>query len=127
MEAYNLYFEGFQYSYQHTDKQILQDLYEDYIVKSDVDMVLDECVQLPYHETDKVGISNLDLVSTLLCKYPFFSKRINVPTLGKLMAERGFQTKRRGQNKTTYYMISAISKILRYRDECNSPMELFRE
>ena len=123
MEAYNLYQDGFQYSYQHADKQILQDLHEDYVVKSDVDMVLDENVQLPQYETDLVPISNLDLVSTLLRMYPYFSKRINVPTIGKLMAERGFATSRRGQNKTTFYMISETSKILRTRDSYSQEME----
>ena len=126
MEAYNLYQDGFQYSYQHADKQILQDLYEDYVVKSDVDLVLDENVQLPQYETDHVPISNLDLVSTLLRMYPYFAKRINVPTIGKLMAERGFSTSRRGQNKTTYYMISEISKILRIKDSYNQEMEFIR-
>ena len=102
---------------------MLQELSDDYILRSDVDMVLDECIQLPYHETDGVEISNLDLVSTLLRKYPHFSRRINVPTIGKLMAERGFQTKRKGQNKTTYYIVSEISKVLRYKDEFNQDIE----
>ena len=119
MEAYHMYMDGFQYSYQQSDQQILKELDDDYVLKSDVDMVLDECVLLPYHETDIVGISNLDLVTTLLHKYPYFAKRINVPTIGKLLAERGFESKKRGQNKATYYMISATSKIFIYRDELN--------
>jgi len=124
MEAYHLYISGYQYSYQKSDQQILKELDDDYVLRSDVDMVLDECVLLPYHETDIVGISNLDLVTTLLLKYPYFAKRINVPTIGKLMAERGFESNKRGQNKATYYMISAFSKILRYRDDVNQEMEL---
>jgi hypothetical protein len=87
---------------------------------------LEENVQLPQYETDLVPISNLDLVSTLLRMYPYFAKRINVPTIGKLMAERGFSTSRRGQNKTTYYMISSISKILIIRNDYNQVMELLQ-
>ncbi len=124
MEAFNLYVGGFQYSYQKSDQQILKELDDDHVLKSDVDMVLDECVQLPQFEGDSVPICNLDLVSTLLRTYPYFSKRINVPTVGKLMAERGFDSKKRGQNKATYYMISTTSKVLRFRDDCNEEMEL---
>jgi hypothetical protein len=124
MEAYHLYIGGFQYSYQKSDQQILKELDDDYVLKSDVDMVLDECVQLPQFEGDSVPISNLDLVSTLLRTYPYFAKRINVPTIGKLMAERGFDSKKRGQNKATYYIISATSKVLRFRDDYNEEMEL---
>jgi hypothetical protein len=87
-------------------------------------MVLDECVLLPKFEGDSVPISNLDLVSSLLRKYPYFAKRINVPTIGKLMAERGFDSQKRGQNKATYYIISATSKVLILRDEYNEKMEL---
>jgi predicted P-loop ATPase len=124
MEAYHLYVGGFQYSYQKSDQQILKELDDDYVLKSDVDMVLDECVLLPKFEGDSVPISNLDLVSSLLRKYPYFAKRINVPTIGKLMAERGFDSQKRGQNKATYYIISATSKVLILRDEYNEKMEL---
>ena len=122
IEAYNLYINGFQYSYQHSDKIILQELYEDYVVKSDVDMILDEYVQLP--EDDEIFlISNLELVSTLLHKFPYFAKRLNVPTIGKLMAERGFETRRNGKKKITCYVISKKSLVISYIYDSNLPME----
>ena len=123
MEAYNLYINGFHYSYQHSDKIILQELYDDYVVKSDVDMILDEYLQLPVDEADSFLISNLDLVSTLLHKFPFFSKRINVPTIGKLMAERGFETRRNGKKKITCYAISKKSLVISYLFKPDEPME----
>jgi len=123
MEAYHLYINGFQYSYQHLDKIILQDLYEDYVLKSDVDMILDEYVLLPEDDSDVFLINNLDMVSTLLHKFPYFAKRLNVPTIGKLMAERCFETRRRGVKKITCYVISKKSLVISYLFDSNEPME----
>ncbi len=46
---------------------------------------------------DTFSNSNLDLVNALLSKFPF-SKRINVLVIGKLMAENGFITIRKGES-----------------------------
>ena len=66
----------------------------------------------PFDHQSIFHITNLDIVTTLINKYPHFAKRINVPTIGKQMAERGFKTIRKGRKKTTYYEISSISKIV---------------
>jgi len=112
MEAYQLYKSGFKYSYQHEDMASLKHLYEDYVQKTDVDMILDEQVVLPESADDIHYISTLDLVTTLGDIYPQFSKRINVINLGKLLNNRGYNTIRKGRTKTTYYEISTKSKII---------------
>jgi hypothetical protein len=112
MEAYHLFADGFKYSFQFEDLVLLKELYEDYIQKSDVDLILDEYLQQPEVESDRFPISNLDLVSSLANKFPQFSKRINVPVIGKLMNERGYVTVRKGKNRISCYIISKHSKIL---------------
>lgn len=112
MEAYHLYASGFQYSYQREDMMQLKNLYEDYVQKSDVDLILDEYVQQPQTIGEIFYISNLDVVTSLANKFPHFSKRINVPTIGKIMAERGFDSVRKENNRTTCYIISKNSRIL---------------
>ena len=79
MEAYNLFAKGFKYSFQYEDLNLLKQLYEDYILKSDVDLIFDEYVQQPENIGDIFHITNLDLVSTLTNEFPQFIKRINVP------------------------------------------------
>lgn len=112
MEAYNLYVDGFQYSYQQTDIPLLKNLYDDYVQKSDVDLIIDDYIKAPETVGDLYYISNLDIVMCLLNKFPQFSKRINVPSIGKLMVERGFETFRRGKKRTSCYAISKESMIL---------------
>ena len=62
MEAYHLYADGFKYSYQQEDNKLLAQLNQEYIQKSDVDLVLDEYLELPVNDNDVYEISNLDLV-----------------------------------------------------------------
>jgi hypothetical protein len=112
MEAYNLFANGFKYSFQYEDLNLLKQLYEDYIQKSDIDLILDEYLQLPENIGDIFHITNLNLVSTLTSEFPQFSKRINVPNIGKLMNERGYETVRKGKNRISCYKISNNSRIL---------------
>jgi len=120
MEACHLFANGFKYSFQFEDLHLLKQLYEDYVQKSDVDLILDEYLQLPETIGDRFPITNLDLVSSLAGKFPQFSKRINVPTIGKLMAERGYEAVRKGKNRISCYIISKHSKILGLLDN-NAP------
>ncbi len=113
MEAYHLYRNGFRYSYTVEDKDKLRVLFDDYIQKSDVDMVLDIQVNRPETGTDVYQISLLDLVTTLLSLYPYYIKRLNVVTVGKLLNDRGFRSVRKGKNRTTYYEISKSSNIIK--------------
>lgn len=111
MEAYNLYTNGFQYSYQRGDMDLLRQLYEDYVQRTDVDLILDEYLQQPETIGEICYITNLDLVCSLASKFPQFTKRINVPTIGKLMAERGYESQRKGKKRISCYKISKKSKI----------------
>ena len=112
MEAYNLLVNGFPYSYQQDNKQELKHIYSDYIQYSDVDLIFDEYVQKPETVGDTFLITNLDLVNALLVKFPHASKRINVLVTGKLMAENGYDTKRKGKKRITCYCISKSSRIV---------------
>lgn len=117
MEGYNLYVTGFQYSYQHSDRASLLKLYDDYVQKSDVDYLLDDNILHPVTIGDIFYLTVLDIVLSLTNKYPSCSKRINVPTIGKMMVERGFQSSRRGQTKVTCYAVSKSSRILPMLDD----------
>lgn len=112
MEAYYLYKGGFKYSYQYEDMESLKHLYEDYVQKTDVDMILEEQILLPESDNDIHYISTLDLITTLFNLYPEFSKRINGVTIGKLLNNRGFKSLRRGKSKITYYEVSKKSKLI---------------
>jgi hypothetical protein len=113
IEAYHLYRGGFRYSYGVEDKEKLRQLYDNYVQKSDVDLVLDVQVMTPESTTDVHQISLLDLVTTLLNLYPHFAKRLNVVTVGKVLNDRGYNSIRKGRNKTTYYEISRKSDIVK--------------
>lgn len=112
MEAYNLYINGYSYSYQLDNKTELYHLFADYIQYSDVDLIFDEYVQKPKTVGDTFLITNLDLVNALLSKFPHSSKRINVLVIGKLMAENGFDTLRKGKKRVTCYCISRNSRVV---------------
>lgn len=117
MEAYNLYVTGFKYSYQHSDRASLLKLYDDYVQKSDVDYLVDDNIQHPEMLGDIFYLTVLDIVLSLTNKYPSCSKRINVPTIGKMMVERGFQSSRKGEGKATCYAVSKSSRILPMLDD----------
>ena len=117
MEAYNLFANGFRYSYQNSDRTSLFKLYDDYVQKSDVDFVIDDTIQHPETIGDIFYLTVLDIVLTLTNKYPSCSKRINVPTIGKMMVERGFQSSRKGKGKVTCYAVSKSSRIIQMLDD----------
>ena len=117
IEAYHLYIDGFKYSYQFEDMSLMKHLFEDYVQRSDVDMILDEHILLPESDRDTYSIGSLDLIITLSSHYPLFAKRINVVTVGKLLNDRGIKSSRRGKNKTTHYEISSKSGIIKLMGE----------
>ncbi len=112
MEAYNLFKEGYKYSYQQEDMKLLKHIYDDYVQKSDVDYILDEFISYPETIGDMFSITNFDIVNSLAVKFPLFIKRINVPTIGKMMNERGFDCIRKGKARTSCYSINKQSKII---------------
>lgn len=112
MEAYILYKNGFKYSYCFEDMEPLKHLYGDYVLQTDVDMILDEQIMPPESYNDVHEIPILEIVTTLTNHYPHFIKRINVVTIGKSLNDRGFKSLRKGRNKTTCYEISKNSNIL---------------
>lgn len=112
MEAYNLYSGGFRYSYHRDDMVLLKQIYDDYVQKSDVDLLLDEYIMLPETIGDIYYISILDIVLSLTRNFPQFSKRINVVSIGKQMIERSYNSVRKGSKRTSGYEINRDSKIL---------------
>lgn len=117
MEAYNLFKSGFKYSYTKDDKQGLENLYQDYIQKSDIELILDEYVELPSYLKDEQFISTLGIVSRLSELYPQFIKRINPMTVGKLLNDKGHKSTRSGKKKISGYLISKQSKIFLKDDD----------
>lgn len=111
MEAYHLYKAGFKYSYQKVDKQGLEHLYQDYIQKSDVELILDEYIELPTEPDKGQFLSTLSIVSKLSDLFPQFIKRINPVVIGKLLNDRGFKSTRMGERKISGYIIGRQSKI----------------
>ena len=117
MEAYHLYANGFLYSYQHSDRESLNQLFADYLQVSDVDLILDEYLQKPETIGEAYYLPALELVMELANRFPMFQKRINLPGIGKMMSEHGYESIRRGKYRTTCYAISKNSKLLGKDDD----------
>jgi hypothetical protein len=78
-------------------------------------------LERPADGNDKHFISNLELVSQLIALFPQFNERINVPTIGRQMNDRGFEKLRMGKKRISTYVISKRSKILeRVQDQNES-------
>jgi hypothetical protein len=67
------------------------------------------------------------LVSSLSTRFPAFSKRLNVPTIGKMMAERGFEVTRKGSRRLSCYVISKNSKVLELLENDSQTWQLVVE
>jgi len=126
IEASHLYKQGFIYSYQSSDRKLLDHLFADYIQLSDVDFILDDYIQKPVTIGDVFHITTMDIVLALADKFPLFQRRINLPTIGKIMHERGFDSSRKGKSRTTCYAISKHSRILMTLDENKQSWRLNR-
>jgi hypothetical protein len=121
IEAYHLFMEGYQYSFQPGDKLLLDKLYGDHYQESDLDLIIQDVMDLPGESGDTFYITNLDIVSTLSGLYPNSTRRINTPNVGKKMAEHGFDSKRVGRKKITTYLIGGESRIIEMLGEgCQS-------
>jgi len=121
IEAYNLFNDGFEYSFQPGDKTLLDKLYGDHYQESDLDLIIQDTMDLPSDSGDTFYITNLDIVNTLSELYPNSTRRINTPNVGKKMAEHGFESKRVGKKKVTCYLIGGSSRIIDLLDEsCQS-------
>lgn len=121
IEAYNLFSEGFEYSFQSGDKVLLDQLYGNHIQESDLDLIIQDVMDPPEEDGDIFYITNLDIVNTLSTLFPNSTRRINTPNVGKKMAEQGFQSKRVGRKKITTYLIGGNSRIIEMLDsECQS-------
>ncbi|MFY0626157.1 MAG: hypothetical protein JXR07_07680 [Reichenbachiella sp.] len=112
IECYNLYKDGFEYSFQKSDFNNLKHLYADYVQKSDLDIIVDEYIQLPKNENDVFYISNLDIINSINQKFTHNNKKLNNVILGKMMAERGLVSIQKGKLRTTCYELSKLSKVL---------------
>lgn len=121
LEAYNLFKEGYQYSFQSGDKALLDQLYGDHYQESDLDLIIQDVMDLPGESGDTFYITNLDIVNTLSTIYPNSTRRINTPNVGRKMADHGFESNRLGKKKITCYAIGGESRIISLLDEsCQS-------
>ena len=111
MEAYTLYQSGFKYSYEHSDKEMLTQLYENYIQKSDVQLLLEEYVLKPTSSEEGVFIPVIDIVNKISREHPNQFKRLSAGSIGRTMTEMGFRTERKGTRRTTGYKIDPSSKL----------------
>ena len=123
MEAYNLFKAGFKYSYDFSDTDLLDELFEDYRQVSDLDLIFDEVIESPIDENDIYYITNLDILRILNNEFGNMSKMINSKSIGNQMIERKFNISRRGKNKTTCYAISKCSKIVALLDESSNSLQ----
>lgn len=113
MEAYNLFKAGFKYSYQFSDAELLDELFEDYRQVSDLDLIFDELINEPKDENDIFFITNLDILLSFNERYGKVSKMINAKSIGNQMVERKYVVSRRGSKKITCYGISKNSSVIR--------------
>lgn len=123
IEAYNLFKAGFKYSYEFSDTELLDELFEDYRQVSDLDLIFDDYIDSPLDENDVFYITNLDILMALDNKFGKISKMINSKSIGNQMIERNFNISRRGKNKTTCYAISKCSKIVTLIDESSNSLQ----
>lgn len=117
MEAYNLFVSGFRYSFEGSDAEKINQLAGDYFSKSDLDEIIDESILNPKTDYDIKAVSAIQLINALNYKYPTLTKKINTFSIGKILADRGIETKRVGANKTTNYLLSKSSSILTVIDD----------
>jgi predicted P-loop ATPase len=113
MEAYNLFNNGFKYSYENSDMPLLEELYMDYRQISELDLIFEEEIKAPEDENDILYISCLDLVLVLSEKYGKSSKMINSKSIGNQMVEMKIDRTRKGAKKTTCYSISKKSSVIK--------------
>jgi hypothetical protein len=117
IEAYNLFNEGFEYSFKPEDKKLLDQLYGDHFQENDLDLILEDTLDMPVESGDTFYITNLDIVNTLSSYFPNSTRRINTPNVGKKMTEHGFESKRIGKKKITCYLIGGSSRIIQMLHE----------
>ena len=113
IEAFHLFESGFNYSYQRGEDDEMRHLYEAYVQKSDLEDAIDTIVQKPTNENVWL-ITNWDILICLQQKYPSLGKKINSPSIGKLMQEKGFKSVRKKSSgqKFTCYEIALNSKVV---------------
>jgi len=117
MEAYHLYISGFRYSYDGSDAERINELAGDYLQKTDLDEIIDECITNPSGEKDELQVTPTQLIAALIDKYPIMTRKLNTFTLGKIMADKGIRIRRVGTKKTTTYHISRTSGIVKTLNE----------
>lgn len=123
MEAYHLFKSGYQYSYSGNDSARLSKLASDYQAKTDLDEIIDDAILNPDEGGQSAMISAIDLINALHYKYPYLAKKATSIQLGKILADRGIETKRVGQNRKTVYLISTDSPIFLYVSEMKAASE----
>ena len=121
IEAYQLFMSGFRYSFDGTDSANIRKLADDYVLKSDLDEVIDEHIDAPKNDKDVYLITSIDIMNALNSVYPYLSRKITAPVIGKILSDKGIESKRCGAKKTTKYPISLSSSILNQINQANTP------
>ena len=112
IEAYHLYTSGYHYSYNGSDADKINQLSKDYLMRTDLDEIVEECINKPNNESDLHPITAIQLINALCCLYPNFTKKLNNISIGKILADMGIESKRVGSKKRMVYMVSKSSKII---------------
>ncbi|MDF5691604.1 VapE domain-containing protein [Aquirufa aurantiipilula] len=112
MEAYHLYVDGFQYSYLKSDQEDLKKLYENYVQKSDLQMVLEEYFIKPTDDKGEEFISTLDVIRILCKEFPHMTRKFSAVGIGRALNDLGYPTIRKGAKKITGTYVCSSSKII---------------
>lgn len=121
MEAYRLYISGFNYSFQSTDTQMLEQLFEDYRQVTELEEIINEMITNPVDDKDIFYITSMDLQNILLGSYTNASRQINNKSVGNQLVDKGIERVRKGKNKSICYAISKSSEVIKHlRPEDNT-------
>jgi hypothetical protein len=122
MEAYHLFADDYSYSYNGTDAEKIQHIASDYHLKSDLDEIIDECIDNSTGADDEYSATSIQIINALNYKYTQMTRKISVAVIGKIFADRGIQTNRVTQKgkKFTHYLIGKSSSIIKTIDDLES-------
>jgi predicted P-loop ATPase len=112
MEAYHFFKSHFRCSYDGPAAEKINQLVGDYFLKTDLDEIIDECILNPIDLKDEHWISSISIINALTYKYAIFTRKVNTISVGKILADRGIESKRVGPNKHTEYLVSKASSII---------------
>lgn len=84
----------------------------DYLLRIDIDEIIYDCILKPSTESDVFPIPAIQLMESLIYKYPTFSRKVNTVSIRKVFADKFIESKRTGVNKRTVYLVSKQCKVI---------------